>query len=129
MELPEEDANAFAKLVDWVYCEKLECGNWGRIADEVRRDKHIMQWCMLWVLADKFGISQLKTQTIGRLDSCLIGCTAAEFSEEAVFAAYDQTLEGSALRLALTDWACKTFSKYSQIILFPGPHILRVSKS
>lgn len=62
MELLEDDANAFAKLVDWVYCDRLECGNWGRIADEDRREKHVVQWCKLWVMADKYGIPELKSK-------------------------------------------------------------------
>ena len=68
----EDDPIIFAKLIDWVYTNHLDCKD---CQTEEEGDafgaEHELYWCGLWVLADKLGAKDLAAATIARIKNCL----------------------------------------------------------
>jgi hypothetical protein len=62
LEMPEDDPESFAMLVEWVYTKSVECAKCQPESNSTKPHTdadHELQWCGLWVLADKLASDDL----------------------------------------------------------------------
>ncbi|KAI9723420.1 MAG: hypothetical protein M1812_001304 [Candelaria pacifica] len=109
IELPSEEAGIFEYFLQWLYTRKL---------DDESRSKNMSTWtslAKLHILADKYGIPQLKNDTIDKLVHKRLGHTRDEFewgadgkrllgSSTAIVVIAKNCLPESALRRLVADF-------------------------
>jgi hypothetical protein len=80
MELPDDNAEAFGHLVDWVYKTRTRsklCREAQGASDSLPHTYgpvHELQWLRLWVLADKLNPPGLAEHALKTPAACLSGC-------------------------------------------------------
>ena len=121
----EDDAAAFAHLIDWLFGQRVDCGNkaceddnWenekgGEGKDTIPKaqshfQKISLEWCKLFVLADKLGLKGLAFAALANIEYCSVGHQYCA-SSEAISFAYENTSTDSLLRCCLADQAMINF--------------------
>jgi hypothetical protein len=97
MYLEEDDPVAFGMLIDWLFRDKLDC-DCRRTLTTSDWCPTQLDWCKLYVLADKFGIEVLLQQVLQPLSLCFTPQTLEE-SGPSIDYDYDNTAESSKLRI------------------------------
>lgn len=131
MELPKDDPVAFGYFVGWLYTKDIVYSYTTNDASDSGKDKlqdqatsrnptHDLQWCSLWVLADKLMLEDLAKRAINQYESrdsewsvvqspCSCYCQR-NLPTEVVLYTFENTPEGSELRQAVVDEAVSIVS-------------------
>ncbi|KAE8448307.1 hypothetical protein EG329_009551 [Mollisiaceae sp. DMI_Dod_QoI] len=96
MELPDADTKVFGMLIDWLYRDTLRRG---------QCQDHVHTFIKLWILAHILCIPVLCNKTIDALVSVFAFCPEARISVGMVRYIYNDTTDGSPLRL----WVVETW--------------------
>lgn len=108
MEMPEDDAVAFGKLVNWIFTESIECQPCTKkskkdIKEQISTE-HQLLWCTLWILADKLALVDLSKKVLEQVDFCFgWGGVNSTIAVETVVLVYNNTNSSSLLRVQLLE--------------------------
>jgi hypothetical protein len=84
--LPEDDADYFCHVINWLYGEAFTCKKQTCKGVISQYDPgHILPFCAVYVLADKYGIEELGQQCVNACDTCLTALGAPLNEEEVTF--------------------------------------------
>ena len=109
MKLPEDDPATTDRLIQWIYFgyypvdSDIETNS----ADQREESLHasLMQLSILYVVADKYGIIELKNHALGRLfDLGIQGKVDLTRNKHLIRYIYENTITGSKLRKLLVNW-------------------------
>lgn len=114
IDLPEDNADSFGLMVDWVYTDEVKCISCNdKICNIFQGDiKHDLVFFDLWILADKYQCVKLAEKALDRC-SFSISLRNSRFSPEVLIYAFDKTTDASPLREMLYDHALVLF--YSEM--------------
>jgi len=111
--LPEDDSDAFANTIDWIFSQRLACHRKHTTSDADQAE-HQMRFRKLFVLADKFLLRDLANDTAIEYEKCLTKGSWLP-SIEAVGYIYENTIEKSAIRKVMVrlyvEWLFRKESK------------------
>ena len=103
MQLPEDEESIFELFVDWLYYRRYSMLP-EKEDDDDEDNSRFMQAFQLFVLAEKYGVCELKNLVIERLFTEGRDCKRAP-NDASVAYAYRHTTQGSGLRKLLADWS------------------------
>lgn len=105
MDMPDDDMVTFGHFIEWLYTGRFVCkrcpnkGTWEQ-GSEVPAGvdaEHELEWCRLWVFANKLGINGLMKQAYRQYDRCLRSGVLV-ISPEAVKYVHENTTEDCEVR-------------------------------
>ncbi|KAH8591475.1 hypothetical protein B0O99DRAFT_598065 [Bisporella sp. PMI_857] len=102
--LRDDDPDAFAKLVDWLFLGHLSCGCTQNPTVK-QPPGHSSVWCKLSVLADKLGLTDLSYEAGELYECCLPSDNLPYPNPDDIKYAYENTAENSLMRNKLEDLA------------------------
>lgn len=111
MQLPEDDESIFELFVDWLYYQRYEMLPEEEDNDNDNNDddddKRFLQAFQLFVFADKYEVSKLKSLVVETLfvDGRPTELRATGPSIDSIAYAYEHTTQESGLRKLLADWS------------------------
>jgi len=106
MELPDDDPEAFAMLVHWVYTEDHHChlcyyiDQSRDLIDDAIHLRHELQFLKLWILADKFNMTVLAENCLRTHTACLDRAARGP-TADSVKLVCEKSAKDSALRMHL----------------------------
>lgn len=110
MDLEEENEDIFDRFVQWLYSQQYEMPGEGTGAGRFEEPLH------LFVLAEKFDVSKLKSLLMVKLFAAGKQVSGESPSLAAVVYAYEHTPTNSSVRRLLADWyACKLSFSWFEI--------------
>lgn len=105
MTLPEDDAELFNLMVEWIYHRRYDLPP--RTGDKIKNGARYMESMRLYVLADKYGVTSLKNCIVKTIFDTLRDGEVAGTNLETVAYVYQNAPQNSGIRKLLADlYAC-----------------------
>lgn len=112
MELPEDHPTSFGHLVTWLYKSKITTPSPNpcrvhTIKGAIPPQEHWLEWCRLWVFADKIGVDDLAQQAFSTYKKCDTFCPYCHLSAEAVNYIFENAPDTCPIRARMVGNAVK----------------------